>query len=71
LAIEEEKKDKPRFKILLHSHDGVTIKFLRPNHYKLSETFSKLKSAVEAEAKNLNISTTLELKSCTVDSELA
>jgi predicted XRE-type DNA-binding protein len=62
IAISEEAKDKPRFKILLHSHDGVTIKFLRREHYKCAETFSMLKNAVDVEARHLGISTTLELK---------
>jgi hypothetical protein len=61
-AIAEETKDKPKFRILLHSHDGVTIKCFRPRHYDVNETFSKLKAAVDAEAMKLKIPTTLELK---------
>lgn len=71
LAIQEEAKDKPRFKILLHSHDGVTIKLLRPKHYNASQTLSELKSVVDAEAMKLNIPTTLEFKGWLTDQTTA
>ena len=59
-AIEETKKNKPLFRVLLHSHDGVSISLAKP--HLLKPVVKRLTQAVQEKADELNIYTTLEHK---------
>lgn len=59
-AIEETKKNKPLFRVMLHSHDGVSISLAKP--HLLKPVVKRLTQAVQEKADELNIYTTLEHK---------
>jgi len=60
VAQEELSKNRPLFRIMLHSHDGVTVSLAKP--HLLKPVVKRLSEAVQEVAQNLNIYTTLEHK---------
>lgn len=62
-AQEELSKNRALYRVMLHSHDGVTVSLAKP--HLLNPVVSKLKDAVQEAAVRLNIHTTLELKQTT------
>lgn len=60
VAKEELLKNRPLFRVMLHSHDGVTISLAKP--HLLKPVVKRLKHCVQEKADALNIYTTLEHK---------
>lgn len=67
-AIVESRKNRPQFKVLLHSHDGVSI-HIPQNHMKIP-IITHLSSVVQQVANVLGVPTYLESKTIDVNTQL-
>lgn len=67
-AIEEAKKDRPQFKVLLHSHDGVSIHI--PQEHMKTSVLNRLSNAVQKGADALRVPTYLESKTVNSNTQL-